>query len=356
MNTKFRTYNMSNSTILRLYSDQDLIDIEPEYQRQGEVWTKEKRQLLIDSILNDYDIPKLYFHVLSTRRNTLKHEYAVVDGRQRLETIWGFIDGKFPLAADFEYYDDEDVKAGNMTYSTIAQQYPKLKIRFDSCVLPIVCIETNDTDLIEDMFLRLNEAVSLSSAEKRNAIGGPMAKVIREVANHPFFKSKVRFRNARYQHREVAARLLYIEDTLSRQGRIIDTKKSYLDSFVREYKNATTRRTNQVGRDVKRILDKMATVFDDKDDLLQTQAIIPIYYLVVRDAILETNLKNLSRQQFANFKSDLRENRRIAGDDISQADFDLLEFDRLSVQGTNDATSIKERWSILRNYVTSQKS
>ena len=52
--------------------------------------------------------------------------------------------------------------------------------------------------MISIMFLRLKPP------EKRNAIGGPMAEVIREVANHEFFMTKIPFSNRRYQHREVA--------------------------------------------------------------------------------------------------------------------------------------------------------
>mgnify|MGYP007102686097 CR=1 FL=1 len=33
--------------------------------------------------------------------------YSVIDGRQRLETIWEFMDGKFSLADDFKYFKDE---------------------------------------------------------------------------------------------------------------------------------------------------------------------------------------------------------------------------------------------------------
>ncbi len=63
-------------------------------------------------------------------------------------------------------------------------------------------VETDDLDLIEEMFSRLNEAVPLNAAEKRNAFGGPMAKAIRDVAEHQFFNSLVAFSNRRYQHRE----------------------------------------------------------------------------------------------------------------------------------------------------------
>ena len=180
-----KTYPYPNSAILRLNSERQYIDADPPYQRRGDVWTLEKKQLLIDSILNDYDIPKLYFHAISTKQKTAegsKFDFAIIDGRQRLETIWAFIDDGFPLADDFIYLADVTVQAGGMRYSEIASKYPKLKIRFDSFTLPIICLETDDLDVIEDMFSRLNEAVPLSAAEKRNAIGGPMAQCIRDVA------------------------------------------------------------------------------------------------------------------------------------------------------------------------------
>lgn len=66
-----RTYPFQNSSILRINSEKDFINTHPDYQRKGEVWTLQKKQLLIDSILNDYDIPKLYFHQLSiNQKNT----------------------------------------------------------------------------------------------------------------------------------------------------------------------------------------------------------------------------------------------------------------------------------------------
>ena len=50
-------------------------------------------------------------------------------------------------------------------------------------------IETNENDLIEELFSRLNEAVPLNAPEKRNAFGGVVAKSIRDLAKHSFFKN-----------------------------------------------------------------------------------------------------------------------------------------------------------------------
>ncbi|NPD90170.1 MAG: DUF262 domain-containing protein, partial [Asgard group archaeon] len=67
-----------------------VIDTSPKYQRT-EVWGKEKKQMLIDSILRGFDISQIY---LAETREDSKYEYEVVDGQQRLSAIWGFFEDK----------------------------------------------------------------------------------------------------------------------------------------------------------------------------------------------------------------------------------------------------------------------
>ena len=240
-----------NSSVLRIYSERDDIQTNPEYQRMGEIWTLDKRQLLIDTILNDFDMPKLYFHQLSEPKQTDDgkiFKYSVIDGRQRLEAIWGFIDGQFPLAKEFEVLDRPTIQAKGMTYADLAKEYPQLKMQLDSYTLPITTVSTDNLDLIEEMFLRLNEASPLNAAEKRNAMGGPMPEVIRSVASHSFFTTKVSFSNNRYQHRGMAARLLL----LAQSGSVGDTKKVYLDDMVDTFrKNGDVEEANRIGEEVK---------------------------------------------------------------------------------------------------------
>src|SRR5207249_5473106 len=56
----------------------------PEFQREKRLWSDDKKSLLIDSILKDIDIPKLYIN------QTTDGIYEVVDGQQRLWAIWDF--------------------------------------------------------------------------------------------------------------------------------------------------------------------------------------------------------------------------------------------------------------------------
>ncbi len=346
---------MPNSAILRINAEKDSIETNPEYQRKGDIWTLEKKQLLIDSILNDYDIPKIYLQKLPNQKRDdgKKYELAIIDGRQRLETIWAFINGDFALAEDFKYFKDDNVEAAKLTYPDLAKKYPKLKITFDSFVLPIILVDTDDLDLIEDMFSRLNEAVPLNAAEKRNALGGPMVRIINRVSSNNFFGDKVSFSNKRYQHKEVSARLLFIEYSLRTQRRLIDTKKLYLDNMVKDYRDGKLINPpdeEELGNTVEGILYEMNSVFINKDSLLRAQSIVPIIYLLFKEAINQNLLSRITRIRFDTFITEIQTNREKAEKDMANASFDLLEFDKMSQQGTNDASSIKERLKIMAEY------
>lgn len=342
------TYPIQHSTIMRLYSEHDEIMVDPDYQRMGGVWTKEKKQLLIDSILNNYDIPKMYFHVFSREeRNNLGLSYAIIDGRQRLEAIWKFIEGEFTLADDFTYQDDPSLNLAKLSYEDLAQHFPKIKIKFDSFVLPIIGVQTDDLELIEDMFSRLNEAVPLNAAEKRNAIGGTMVQAIRDVSLHPLFTNKVKFNNNRYQHREVVARFLLIESSLHSTSKLIDTKKVYLDALAKNYKSDRDQEVEELKSITTAILENLNNIFTNQDELLRAQGNMVIYYLIMKLAMEENEINKITRRKLLDFQARVKDNRVIAETNYEEAKYELLEYDRLTQQGTNDASNIKERVRVL---------
>jgi hypothetical protein len=192
---KLNVFALKNASILYLYAQRSEIKIDPEYQRMGEVWNLDKKQLLIDSIINDFDVPKIYFHDLRDYNKKSKHIYAIIDGRQRLEAIWQFINGEFALADDFVYLRNQKVLLAGRTYKELASDYPQIKQLFDACGLSVFVVQTDDLDLIEEMFSRLNEAVPLNAAEKRNAFGGPLPKIVRDLADTMFFRRNLKISN-----------------------------------------------------------------------------------------------------------------------------------------------------------------
>ena len=51
-------------TVMKAYLWRSAINEKPPYQRESSVWSLEKQQLFIDSLLNGYDVPKIYLHDL----------------------------------------------------------------------------------------------------------------------------------------------------------------------------------------------------------------------------------------------------------------------------------------------------
>ncbi|MDE3058464.1 MAG: DUF262 domain-containing protein [Bacteroidota bacterium] len=348
----FRISVLQNSSILYIYSERESIQLAPEYQRLSDVWSLEKRQFLLDSIINGYDIPKIYFHEFPkpVTVGTKMYRYAIIDGKQRLQSIWQFIDGEISLAEDFEFLHDSNIKAAGLSYNQLAQKYPKLKIRFDSTTLSIVTIQTEDIDLIEDMFSRLNEAAPLNAAEKRNAFPGPLPPAIRELARERFFSFNLPFQNRRYKHYEVATKFLYLE---AKNGPS-DTKKVYLDAFVRDYYKQDPE-VHKVPIQVlvestKKILNVMSSIFVSSDNLLKSSGMVTVYYLVIRNARQRGWLTELNRASFMDFDNLRQSNRITAEKDITQAKYDLLEFDRLA-WSLNDSTAIDFCYKVMLEYL-----
>ncbi|WP_281784118.1 DUF262 domain-containing protein [Sinimarinibacterium flocculans] len=345
----FRLGTIPSSSILHMYSMRESIWFDPPYQRMSDVWPPEKRQLLIDSILNGYDVPKFYFHEFFPARvvEGKKYKYAIVDGKQRLETIFSFIEGRFALDPDMEFIADPEIKPGGLTYAELARRYPDLKTRFDGFVLPIISILTEDTELIEDMFSRLNEAVPLNAAEKRNALGGPVPPRIREITKHKFFTEKLPFNNRRYRHLDVATKFFYI----TQRGHLADTKKVHLDEFVKEHRdNKTIDAVDKLATEARKTLDDMASVFVDADWLLRSVGTTVLYYFLFLDGRKQGWIETITRADFEEFDRVRIENRSVAEEDVSKVNFNLLEYDRLT-QSPNDAVALRFRYAVLRQHV-----
>ena len=47
----------------KLYRRRNRYDLQPDFQRE-KVWSKDKKQKLLDTILKNWDIPKIYLNVV----------------------------------------------------------------------------------------------------------------------------------------------------------------------------------------------------------------------------------------------------------------------------------------------------
>lgn len=346
--SRFEINSLQRSSAWSLFRMRERIKMDPVYQRQGGIWTLEKRRLLIDTMINGFDVPKLYLHKFQTPliEGDHSYEYSMIDGKQRTEAIFHFIENRFALEDDFKYLHDASTDLSGLTYRELASRFPDIKQDFDSFTLDVITIDTDDIELIEDLFSRLNEAMPLNAAEKRNARPGPLPKLVREISQHRFFTEKVPFGNSRYRHFDIIAKMLLMasRDTVS------DTKKAYIDIFFRNHSDSARENVEYLKTTVEGVLDAMADTFTDDDPLLRSVGMISLYFLLFEAAIEGSKVDTISRAQFDDFEDERYRNRRIAEEDIAEANYNLIEFDRFA-QSPNDGIAMRFRLAVLDQHL-----
>jgi hypothetical protein len=328
------------------------VQLDPEYQRLSDIWTLDKRQLLIDTILNGFDVPKIYLHKFHepSKRGSNSSDFAIIDGKQRLETMWSFLDGRIALADDFKYFKDASVAAGGMKYAELGLAYPDLKNQFDTFLLSVISIETDDVEMIEEMFSRLNEAAPLTAPEKRNAYGGPIPSAIKKLAAEPFFTKNLPFPNKRYRHFDLATKFLLAEH----DGKVVDTKKAYLDDFVESFAAKPRTKMPDFLKPSRETVGQMASAFTNKDPLLRQVGMVTVYYHLFRLARTADWSSQITRKKLLDFDKKREANRKLAEQKLATADYDLIEFDRYA-QSPNDAGALKFRLRVMLERVFGKK-
>ena len=245
------------------YKLRDRIDTNPDYQRPA-VWTKAQKQLLIESILREYDIPKLYWREVSVKPD----KYEVVDGQQRLRAIWEFMDGGYALPKDLEPIDGHDI-AGK-TYSELDSD---MMILFDQYCLDVAVLTDTEEEEVREMFLRLQNGTTLKAQEKRNARPGKMRDFVCELAKHPFF-TVVNFDNTRFTYDHIAAQMCCI--LLSKE--ICNIKDRDLNLMYENNKDFDAHSSD--AKRVQRILNYLHAVFPNKTPELKRYNVISLFLMI----------------------------------------------------------------------------
>lgn len=355
---RIRTEPLREFSVADFFRMRSVIDLDPPYQREGDVWKPDTRAVLIDSILNGLDLPKIYFEETIDRRKGptgLSYQYAVIDGKQRLGAILDFAHGNLALADDFYYFEDETVNARGLNLDELDDRYPKIADRFWAFTLPVVLVHANSGDLIEEMFQRLNASTSLNAAEKRNSIQSPTKEAANRLAEHDLLTNRSPIRSARYKYRELAAKFLAIEHQLAVRGKIYDTKAATLLGLFRATRDANRSISDQDMADYENrastTLDEMNARFDDNDPLLRSIGTVVVYYIAFR----EPSFRNtVDRTRLLAFEAARREAASMSDAAPLYAEYynvRLREYNIL-VQSTNDGAALSRRAAILAAFVS----
>ena len=264
---KTESFNISN---LKHYFSSEKIKI-PKYQRE-KVWSKYQKQLLIDSILREMDIPKLYFSKKFKSDNTSLKHFDVVDGQQRLGTIQEYLNNEFALNSEFDPINGKEIANKKFDDLDDDSQLEFLNVNVDVVVL------TNWSENDEkEMFSRLQEGTPLNAAEKRRSYPGEVPSKIEELRNHEMFSADniFGFKDRRFAYEDGCSKIFHqFYRGLISSIRPDDIKKSYKEN------EDPSPNLDRIMRDIKRSIDLTYLALKDRNIKLKKYTLIRIPYIM----------------------------------------------------------------------------
>ena len=314
---------------------QKKINTSPKYQRLP-VWTKKQKQLLMDTILRNYDIPKFYWREVKQDDGV---EYEVVDGQQRLLAIWEFANGEYPLASNTKLINGLDIS--DCVYSNLPTEIDEVFSLYGLDVAIIMeAQEDKDEAEIRDMFIRLQGGTPLKPQEKRNAMSGDMRDFVTEIAEHSFFNS-CKFSNERFAFQHMAAQTILLE--------LKDLATNIKDKDLNEMYEAhsTFDKNGKTARKVKKIYDFLLKAFPERNPHLERYNVVNLYCMasVLIDKYVWQDLDKPLADWLVRFEMERREDNKK---DDDKRDVLLLKYHSLISSSGDTKEKICDRLEMLK--------
>ena len=155
-----------------------LLVLDPDFQRE-EVWNPKQKSELIESILMGIPLPLIY---VKEDNNGI---YIIVDGRQRLTTLFDFMNDKFKL---------KGLKVLNLNGKFFSKINEKQQNKIEDCPLTLHVIKPPTSDRVTfDLFDRVNRGgTRLNNQEMRNALyQGYSTKLLNKLSKSENFKNAI---------------------------------------------------------------------------------------------------------------------------------------------------------------------
>lgn len=332
---KSRSPQVTTISALKLRYDKEELVI-PKVQRDL-VWTKSQKQLLIDSLIKDFDIPKLYFRPIVNDQG--KQIYEVIDGQQRINAIIEFLNDGFELAPDADPYGLESL--AKKKYSELSTDF---QVEFNSRALDIIHLVNYSDEEMEETFLRLQNGTPLNAAEKRRAIAGEMRNVVRDLAQNPVFKNYCGFNDLHYAYEDICAKVLI--QLIA--GRPTSISAQALRKMYEQNNQISS--SDKVVKDAKRALNFLNTAFGkvDSNPRLKKYAITDLAVIV--NGLLDSYDLNQYPEEFAKAFLDFQTLRILNNEkDEEEQDPILMEYNNCA-RGDSSAY-LEYRQNTLREFL-----
>jgi hypothetical protein len=331
------------------------IDLQPKKYQRRLVWPFKSKVYLIDSILQGLPIPKFFLQI-KVDPTTGKTVYDMVDGQQRMSTIFEFIKGKTSDGNDFILTKKNHpqpskflVELEGLSFATLPSH---LQQKFWLYKLSMEELTEATDDEIIDMFVRLNlNNAKLTDQEIRNALfQGDFKKMAYELSGEyeDDFYLKYGILSVTNIKRMVDAE--FTSELLGSILRGITNKKDKLDDFYRDYDSMETDdvvKTKKIFRSIFSLIESImgddlkTTRFNNRSDFYS------IFYLLF--TLKYTKKMKIEQNIYSQIKNILI--GITVGAKADATNTQLLDYFVKTVQGGDTESSRKYRDKYLNELI-----
>ena len=285
------TLNWTVKNLKSMYDEKETLSFNHPIQRQSAQWDNEQQSLLIHSMLANFPVPAVYVHKTESIEVDAKgkhsYTYSVLDGKQRMTTVFSFINGEYALSEDIPDVEIEDV-----TYEIAGKYFEDLDEDVQQEILRfrfnIQAFEDVTDEMIEDIFFRLNNSTPLTKSQKARPLMGVENSIfINDILAGRFFTEKCTFSKMQLKRSDDMCTLLQGMMLLDNKYRDYDFSSISADEVMNYSQYIKNNYPDECKDRLKRIIGFLNNVFYMKDKNLK-KVNIPVLFLIADKALAES--------------------------------------------------------------------
>ena len=343
MTTKPTKFSLEKIPVRKFIDDYIYrIDVDADYQRE-KIWSIEQQEKLLDSIINDIDIPKIYLVKVEDNKN---FDYECIDGKQRMTTLLRFFKPepaeKFPVKIRFlqETY----------TYKELKKGHPTIAKKIDDFDLSFCVYESIDDKHVREIFRRLQLGIRLNSGELLKTRTGTIRDFIyKEIGNDgPFFRN-TNLSQKRFSRPFTLSQICINSFARAKSGEFIRARLQDIQDFFDE--NHDLNRNNENLVRIREVLNKMDKAFKKDAAMISSRAVAVSAYLFAEELFLnkKTNLITSFSEFYLKLLSEIKNNMGLLRNfERPKNSCVMEEFQKYILQASVEGYSVNRRHDFLK--------
>lgn len=314
------------------------IDLDADYQRE-KIWSRGDQETLIDSIIQNIDIPKIYLAQIKGKEN---FDYECIDGKQRMATLLDFFkpeqstDGPLTVRVAGERY----------TYKRLSKELPSLAQKIEQYQLSFVIYPQDlDEAFLREIFRRLQLGTRLNSGERLKSLMGTIRDfVYKEMGKEaPFFRHTA-LSEKRFSRQFTLAQICINSFSRYETGNFVRARYDDLEDFFEE-KYDLKQNDDNLNR-IRAVSKNMEKGFGVRAEVISSRAVAVSAFLFCEQLYVQKKVSQIDKfaEFYAKLLNEIKENLKLLSKFKKPTNPTILEeFQKYISQASVESYAIKRR-------------